>query len=162
MSKDQTNTEQQRKTIDTLKENYIRRVDEVDSFSKRFTTMCTEINTEFLYGWLNIAQHCLDLQKKYSGQYPWWYSSDLATKVVKQNTEAWIQTVQNIDSICIDSMKNMKNNMVGENKSVTQCIQNMERFYDIYKNNNNASQNYDRDETSENPKSQTKSIDPKK
>ena len=62
MSKIETNTEPN-KTADTLKENYIRRVDEVDSFSKRFTTMCSEINTEFLYGWLNIAQHYVDLQK---------------------------------------------------------------------------------------------------
>ncbi len=63
MSKIETNTEQNQ-TADTLKENYIRRIDEVDSFSKRFATMCSEINTEFLYGWLDIAQHGVDLQKK--------------------------------------------------------------------------------------------------
>ena len=75
MSKIETNTEQN-KTADMLKENYIRRVDEVDSFSKRFTTMCSEINTEFLYGWLNIAQHYVDLQKKYSSQYPVGFPSE--------------------------------------------------------------------------------------
>ena len=47
MSKIETNTEQNQ-TADTLKENYIRRIDEVDSFSKRFATMWSEINTEFL------------------------------------------------------------------------------------------------------------------
>jgi len=139
MSKIETNTEQN-KTADTLKENYIRRVDEVDSFSKRFTTMCSEINTEFLYGWLNIAQHYVDLQKKYSGQYSVGFPSEIAAKVIKQNTQAWVQAVDNIDSICIDGMKNIKNNLAGVNKGSIQCIQNMERFYNICKNSN-ASRN---------------------
>jgi len=135
MSKSETNTEQL-KTIDALKENYIRRIDEVDSFYKRFTTMHADINAEFLYGWLNTAQHYLDLQKKYSSQYPMLIPFDITSKIIKQNTEALIQTVHNVDSICIDSMKNMKNNMVKINKSSTQCMQNMERFCDIYKNSN--------------------------
>ena len=147
MSKIETNTEPN-KTADTLKENYIRRVDEVDSFSKRFTTMCSEINTEFLYGWLNIAQHYVDLQKKYSGQYPVGFPSETAAKVIKQNTQAWVQAVDNIDSICIDGMKNIKNNLAGVNKGSIQCIQNMERFYNIYKNSN-TSQNPNKEVVSE-------------
>lgn len=135
MSKNETSTEQL-KTIDALKESYIKRIDEVDSFYKRFATMHAEINTEFLYGWLNTAQHYLDLQKKYSSQYPGWAHFDISSKIIKQNTEALIQTVHNADSICIDSMKNMKSNMAKINKSSIQCMQNMERFYDIYKNSN--------------------------
>ncbi len=147
MSKIETNTEQN-KTADTLKENYIRRIDEVDSFSKRFATMCSEINTEFLYGWLDIAQHCVDLQKKYSGQYSVGFPSEIAAKVIKQNTQAWVQAVDNIDSICIDGMKNIKNNLAGVNKGSIQCIQNMERFYNIYKNSN-TSQNPNKEVVSE-------------
>ena len=147
MSKIETNTEQNQ-TADTLKENYIRRIDEVDSFSKRFTTMCSEINTEFLYGWLNIAQHYVDLQKKYSGQYTVGFPSEFAAKVIKQNTQAWVQAVDNIDSICIDGMKNIKNNLAGVNKGSIQCIQNMERFYNIYKNSN-TSQNPNKEVVSE-------------
>ena len=137
MSKIETNAEQN-KTVNTLKENYIRRIDEIDSFSTRFTSMCSEINNEVLYGWLNIAQHCLDLQKKYSYPYASWFPSDITSKVIKQNTEAWIQAVHNIDSICIDSMKNIKNNLAGVNKSSVQCIQNMGRIHDICKNNNTS------------------------
>lgn len=137
MSKIETNTEPN-KTSDILKENYIRRIDEMDSFSKRFATMCSEINTEFLYGWLNIAQHCVDLQKKYSGQNTVGFPSEIAAKVIKQNTQAWVQAVDNIDSICIDGMKNIKNNLAGVNKGSIQCIQNMERFYNIYKNSNTS------------------------
>ncbi|TAK23188.1 MAG: hypothetical protein EPO37_02785 [Nitrosarchaeum sp.] len=140
MSKNETSTDQH-KTINALKENYIRRIDEVDSFYKRFVTMHAEINTEFLYGWLNTAQHYLDLQKKYSSQYPEWISFDISSKIIKQNTEALIQTVHNVDSICIDSMKNMKSNMAKINKSSIQGMQNMERFYDIYKNSNTIQNN---------------------
>jgi len=147
MSKIETNTEPT-KTADTLKENYVRRIDEMDSFSKRFTTMCSEINTEFLYGWLNIAQHYVDLQKKYSSQYPVGFPSEIAAKVIKQNTQAWVQAVDNIDSICIDGMKNIKNNLAGVNKGSIQCIQNMERFYNIYKNSN-TSQNPNKEVVSE-------------
>ena len=147
MSKIETNTEPN-KTSDILKENYIRRIDEMDSFSKRFATMCSEINTEFLYGWLNIAQHCVDLQKKYSNQYPVGFPSEIAAKVIKQNTQAWVQAVDNIDSICIDGMKNIKNNLAGVNKGSIQCIQNMERFYNIYKNSN-TSQNPNKEVVSE-------------
>ncbi len=147
MSKIETNTEQNQ-TADTLKENYIRRIDEVDSFSKRFATMCSEINTEFLYGWLDIAQHCVDLQKKYSSQYPEGFPSEITAKVIKQNTQAWVQAVDNIDSICIDGMKNIKNNLAGVNKSSIQCIQNMERLYNIYKNTN-TSQNPNKEVVSE-------------
>ncbi len=147
MSKIETATEPT-KTADTLKENYIRRIDEVDSFSKRFATMCSEINTEFLYGWLNIAQHYVDLQKKYSGQYTVGFPSEIAAKVIKQNTQAWVQAVDNIDSICIDGMKNIKNNLAGVNKGSIQCIQNMERFYNIYKNSN-TSQNPNKEVVSE-------------
>jgi len=147
MSKIETATEPT-KTADTLKENYVRRIDEMDSFSKRFTTMCSEINTEFLYGWLNIAQHYVDLQKKYSSQYPVGFPSEIAAKVIKQNTQAWVQAVDNIDSICIDGMKNIKNNLAGVNKGSIQCIQNMERFYNIYKNSN-TSQNPNKEVVSE-------------
>lgn len=147
MSKIETNTEQNQ-TADTLKENYIRRVGEVDSFSKRFTTMCSEINTEFLYGWLNIAQHCVDLQKKYSGQYPVGLPSEITAKVIKQNTQAWVQAVDNLDSIYIDGMKNIKNNLAGVNKGSIQFIQNMERFYNICKNSN-TSQNPHKEVVSE-------------
>ena len=147
MSKIET-TAEPTKTADTLKENYVRRIDEVDSFSKRFATMCSEINTEFLYGWLNIAQHYVDLQKKYSGQYTVGFPSEIAAKVIKQNTQAWVQAVDNIDSICIDGMKNIKNNLAGVNKGSIQIIQNLERFYNTYKNSN-TSQNPNKEVLSE-------------
>ena len=49
--------------IHTLKEDYVKRIDELDAFSKRFSNMCVDCNTEFLYGYLDIAQNYLDSQK---------------------------------------------------------------------------------------------------
>ena len=120
--------------IHTLKEDYSKRIDEVDAFSKRLTNMCVEVNTEFLYGCLDVAQHYLDAQKKCSGQYPMMYSPDFMTGVIKKNTEAWIQAVQNIDTVCIDSMKNMKNNLRSLNRNAVLFVQNAERITDGDKN----------------------------
>ena len=119
--------------IHTLKEDYSKRIDEVDAFSKRLANMCVEVNTEFLYGCLDVAQHYLDAQKKCSGQYPMMYSPDFMTGVIKKNTEAWIQAVQNIDTVCIDSMKNMKNNLRSLNRNAVLFVQNAERITDVGK-----------------------------
>ena len=139
MNKIETASIPHEQLIHTLKEDYVKRIDEVDAFSKRLSNMCVECNTEFLYGCLDIAQHYLDAQKKHPAQFPGWYYPDLIKDVIKQNTEAWIQTVQNIDTVCIESMKNMKNNLRTLNKNVVLFLNNSERVYDIYEN---EKQNY--------------------
>ena len=126
---------QHEKFLHTLKENYIRRIDEIDAFSKRLSNMCVEVNTEFLYGCLDVSQHCLDLQKKYSAQFPWAYSPDLITTVIKQNTDAWIHTVQNIDETSIETLKNLKNSLKSFHKNSVLLIDNTERIYDICEKN---------------------------
>ncbi len=120
--------------IHTLKEDYSKRIDEIDAFSKRFTNMYVELNTEFLYGCLDVTQHYLDVQKKFSGQYPMLYSPDFMTGIIKKNTAAWIQAVQNIDAVCIDSMKNMKNNLRSFHRNAVIFVQNTERLADAGKN----------------------------
>jgi len=148
MSKIKLKTIPHEQLIHTLKEDYVKRINEVDAFSKRFSNMCVECNTEFLYGYLNIAQHYLDSQKKYSSQSPGFYFPDLIKSVIKQNTEAWIQTVQNIDSVCIESMKNMKNNLRTLNQNVVLFFNNSERIYDIYED----SQQNNRNKSESNPR----------
>lgn len=119
---------------DFLKDNYVKRIDEVDAFSKRMSTAYSEVSTEFLYGWLNLTQHYLDLQKTYMNQTPFPIYSELIRKIAAQNTEVWIQTVQNIDNLCIDCLKNTKNNLRGINKNLVLFLQNMRKMYDIYSN----------------------------
>lgn len=134
MSRTETQIEQHEEFFDLLKENYAKRVDEMDAFSRRLSNACIDVSTEFLYGCLNIMQHYLDLQKRYSNQFPAWYFADFTEKMVRQNTEVWIQAVQNFDSVCIEGMKNMKNNLRALNKSSILCIQSIERAYDVYEN----------------------------
>lgn len=131
MSKNEQNIEQE-KFIDSLKENYVKRIEEVDAFSKRFTQMYAEVNTECLYGYLNLVQHYLDLQKKYSNRYSKWLIPDFMSDAVKQNTETWIQAVQNVDSVCIEGLRNVKNNFKAANKNTALCMQSFERASKIY------------------------------
>lgn len=117
-----------------LKDDYSKRIEEVDAFSKRLSNACVEVNTECLYGCLDVVQHSLDLQKNYAKLYPWWFSPAFMTNLIKQNTDAWIQTVQNIDAICVDSMKNMKNNLRSFHKNAVLYIQNAEGVTQTFKN----------------------------
>lgn len=129
---DKTETIQNEEFLNTLREEYSKRIDEVDAFYKRATNMAVEVNTELLYGCLDTIQHYLDLQQKYSGQFPWLYS-DLITKIMKQNTGMWISSIQNIDTLCIDIMKNMKNNLKTLNKNTVQVIQNAQKIAETCK-----------------------------
>jgi len=134
MSKIETKTGQYNEYLHTLREDYSKRIDEVDAFYKRMSNMGVEVNTEFLYGCLDVAQHYLDLQQEYSIQYPWLYPSELLRKVIKQNTQAWIQTIQNMDSLGTDGMKNIKNNLRTLNKNTVQSIRNAEKIADTCRN----------------------------
>jgi hypothetical protein len=120
--------------VDFLKDNYVKRIDEVDAFSKRVSTAYSEVSTEFLYGWLNLTQHYLDLQKSYLNQMPTLVYPELIRKITTQNTEVWIQAVQNIDNICIDCLKSMKNDLRAINKNSVLFFQNARKMYDIYSN----------------------------
>lgn len=134
MSEIESETTPHEKLLHTLKDDYVKRIDEIDAFSKRLSNMCVECNTEFLYGCLDIAQHYLDSQKKQAGHFPGWYFPDLITSIIKQNTQAWIKTVENVDTVCIESMKNMKNNLRALNRNVVLFLDNSQRIYDIYEN----------------------------
>lgn len=130
---DKTETGQNEEFLNALREEYSKRIDEIDAFYKRATNMTVEVNTELLYGCLDIMQHYLDLQQKYSGHLPLLYSSDLMTKVIRQNTGAWISTIQNIDALCTDTMKNMKNNLRTLNKNMVQVIYNAQNIVETCK-----------------------------
>jgi hypothetical protein len=132
MSKDESPSIRSEEFLNFLKDNYGKRIEEVDAFSKRVTGMCTETNTEFLYGSLNLMQHFLDLQKKFYAQYYISSVPDFMKTIVRQNTDAWIQYVQNVDSTCIETMKNIKNNMKALNNNSALFIQNVERVFDTY------------------------------
>ncbi len=120
--------------FNNLKENYILRITECDSSSKHLLNACADVNTEFLFGILNLIQQYIELQKRYPNYYPEWYNYHLATQQSKIITQAWIQTVQYLDSLYAEFLKHIKNNLHFTNKGWTQIIQDMDRFYNIYQN----------------------------
>ncbi|TBR24225.1 MAG: hypothetical protein EPO63_04300 [Candidatus Nitrosotenuis sp.] len=134
MSKKENLNVENESLIDFLKDNYVKRIDEVDAFSKRVSTAYSEVSTEFLYGWLNLTQHYLDLQKSHLNQMPTLVYPELIRKITTQNTEVWIQAVQNIDNVCIDCLKSMKNDLRAINKNSILFLQNTRKMYDIYSN----------------------------
>lgn len=132
LSRKEDLAEENEKITSFLKENWIRRTNEVDSFSKRLLASYGEINNELIYGWLNLLQHYLDAQKDYSNQFQTVFLPEPMRKIVKQNTDLWIHTTQNIDSMCIDCLKNIKNSIRAVNNGFVLSLQNAQRLYAIY------------------------------
>jgi hypothetical protein len=87
-----------------------------------------------LYGWLNIIQHYLDTQEKYAEENPVWHIPNVMNSIVKKNTEAWIQSIQNMDSASIEGLKNLKNSMKTINKNAVLFLQSVDRTSKIYEN----------------------------
>ena len=121
-----------KKLTDAVKDNYSKRIEEVDHFSRRLMNACCDLNTECLYGSLNIAQHFIDMQGNKSREFPALYPTDLMLNLIKRNTQAWSQAVQNMDSIYIEGTKNIKNNVRAMNKNSILFIQTLERIYSLY------------------------------
>jgi uncharacterized protein YutE (UPF0331/DUF86 family) len=141
---------EQGKTTDFLKEEYTKRIDEVDNFSKRIFNMYGQISTEFLYGYLNIIQHSLELQNNVPNPYANQIDLQFMTGIVKQNTDTWIRFLQNIDTAYIESLKNLKNNMRTMNSNSVSYIQSVERGYVSFKNIQPNIKNKQESETLEN------------
>lgn len=118
--------------FDKLKENYVLRIEECANFSKRFSTACLDLNAEFLYGTLNLIQQNIDLQKKYKGFYPQWLNHNMAIQQSKLITEAWIQSIQHLDSFYIEFLKYARTNLRTINKSLGQLIQDADKYATIY------------------------------
>ena len=118
--------------VNELKDNYAKRIEEVDHTSKRLVNASGDLNTEFLYGSLNIAHQFVDMQEKYLQNFPILLSKDLTLDSVKRNTEAWINTVQNIDSANVESLKNARNLLKAINRNFILYLQSLERIYDFY------------------------------
>jgi hypothetical protein len=154
MSKEAKQTEQG-KTIDFLKEEYTKRVDEADNFSKRIFSMYGQISTEFLYGSLNIIQHGLELQNNSSNQYGNLLDPQFMTGIVKQNTNVWIHFLQNIDTLYVESLKNLKNNMRAMNNNAILCIQSIERGQGVFEN---IQPNIKNEQESETPQKQSQLV----
>ena len=106
----------------------------MDNFSKRALNMYGQVNTEFLYGYLNIMQHSLELQHKISNQYGDLLVPQFMKDIIKHNTGTWIHLIQNIDTVYIESLKNLKNNLRAINDNSILYIQSLGEGYGVLEN----------------------------
>ena len=121
------------KFLDELKSNYRQRMQEVDAFSKHFSSIASDFRSQYLSGMLDILDYYIDLQKKFLGGLPTWYDNNLMIRQSKVITETWTQAVRNLDSYYSKFVEHSIRNMRLFNQRWIQMMQSSERFYDMYK-----------------------------
>jgi len=115
---------------DNIKDNCTKKIENLDHFAKRAMQAHVDLNTELLYGSLNVAQHYIELQEKIWRDTPTLYPVDFMANMFEQNTETWVKGLENIDTVYIEYLKNFKNNIRSINKNSNLIIQSIDRFYD--------------------------------
>jgi hypothetical protein len=117
--------------IEQINQNYSKRVDEVEHFSKHLFNLCADLNSECLHGYLDTVQHLVELQKTYSGRFPVWFASNQVLGWMEQNNKAWTQIVENTDSMYTQFLNNCKDAIRMYNQNCQDCIQFFERNYEF-------------------------------
>jgi len=125
---------QSEKFLDELKSNYRRRMQEVDTVSKHFSSIASDFRSQYLSGMLDILDYYIDLQKKFLGGLPTWYDNNLMIRQSKRITETWTQAVRNLDLYYSKFIEYSIKNMRLFNQGWIQMMQSSERLYDMYKN----------------------------
>ena len=122
------------KFLDELKSNYRRRMQEVDTVSKHFSSIASDFRSQYLSSMLDILDYYIDLQKKFLGGLPTWYDNNLMIKQSKVITETWTQAVRNLDLYYSKFVEYSIKNMRFFNQGWIQMMQSSEMLYDMYKN----------------------------
>lgn len=117
--------------LDELKANYRQRIQEVDNFSKSFSSNSANYRSEFFTILLELSQHYVDLQKKFMSRYPKWYDDNLMTKNSQVITEMWAQTCRNMDSFYSELLGYASKNLREADRIGMQILQMLERYYDM-------------------------------
>lgn len=120
------------KFFNEVNNNYGKRVGEIEHFSKHFFNLLTDLNAEFIHDCLNIAQHRVDMQKKYSSNFLTWYPSNLILNMMERNNQAWIQAVENTDSMYTNIFYNCKNLLRICNENYLQYMKYFGRNYENF------------------------------
>ncbi len=126
-----TYEKQSNEFLETLKSNYKRRIEEVDNFSRNFSNSSADFRSQYLTGLSDMLQYYLDLQKKFTKDYPLWYDADLMSRQSKMITEAWINTMRNMSSFYSSFLDYGTKNMRIFNQGMMQMIQMAEMFHDV-------------------------------
>jgi hypothetical protein len=115
--------------IEILKSNYKKRIEEVDNFSKNFSSSSANFRSQYLAGLSDLLQYYLELQKKFTKGYPVWYDVDLMSKQSRLITEVWINTIHSMNSLYSTLLDfGTKNNRIF-NQGMIQAMQMAEMYY---------------------------------
>ncbi|MCH7966085.1 MAG: hypothetical protein IIB02_01495 [Thaumarchaeota archaeon] len=123
------------KNINKVNVSYGKRVEEAEHFSKHIFNLCADLNAESLHDCLNIAQHYADMQKKYSNDFPTWYPTDNILSLMERNNHAWVQAVENTDSMYTNILNNCKSILRMCNENYLQSMKYFERNYEFMQKN---------------------------
>ena len=106
-----TNDDQNNEFLETLKSNYKQRIEEVDAFSRNLSNSSADFRSQYLIGLSDMLQHYLDLQKKFTKDYPLWYDADLMGRQSGMITESLVNTIRNMNSFYSSSLDYWTKNM---------------------------------------------------
>ncbi len=126
-----TDEKQHNNFLETLKSNYKRRIEEADNFSRDFSNSSANFRSQYLSGLSDMLQYYIDLQKKFTKDYPLWNDADLMSRQSKMITEAWVNTMRNMSSFYSSLIDYGTKNTKIFNQGMMQMIQMAEMFYDM-------------------------------
>lgn len=127
---DKTESERNR-FLEELKSNYGKRIEEIDAFSKHFSSVSADFRSQCLIGVFDMLQYYVDLYKKFTTDLPDWYDANFMIGQSKTITDIWAKTFQGIDRFYFQFADSCMKNMRLYNKSCIQMMQYAERFYDM-------------------------------
>lgn len=126
-----TYEKQSNEFLETLKSNYKRRIEEADNFSRNFSNSSADFRSQYLAGLSDMLEHYLDLQKKFTKDYPLWYDSDMMSRQSKMLTKAWVNTMRDFGSFYSSLLDYGTKNMRIFNQGMMQMMQMVEMFHDM-------------------------------
>lgn len=116
--------------LEELKFNYGKRIEEIDAFSKHFSSISADFRSQCLIGALDMLQYYVDLYKKFTINLPDWYDGNFMIGQSKMITDIWTKTLQGFDRFYTQLADSSMKNMRLYNKGCIQMMQYAERFYD--------------------------------
>ena len=126
-----TTEKQNSEFLETLKSNYKKRIQETDNFSRNFSNSSADFRSQYLTGLSDLLQHYLDLQKKFTKDYPLWYDTDLLSRQSKTITESWINAMRNMGSLYTLLLDYGTKNLRIFNQGMMQIMQMTEMYRDM-------------------------------
>ncbi len=117
--------------LEELKSNYGKRIEEIDTFSRHFSSMSADFRSQCLIGALDMLQYYIELYNKLTKNLPDWYDGNFMIGQSKMITDIWTKTFQGFDKFYTQFVDSSMKNMRLYNKGCIQMMQYAERFFDM-------------------------------